>query len=166
MNGHLAEDALPPSVAQHVPTNRADPLAVRTTPIRCAVCGAGTIVGCPGCGYPIPGRVRGLPFDVPHFCVVCGEYYPWTFRGEFYATLEEILAEAPRRRGDDPARDGAMGRLHRLREGLASFEEIVRLTDEFRRLGGSDWDLAAQILRVVLPPTAVGQLDLAARFSH
>jgi hypothetical protein len=36
----------------------------------------------------------------------------------------------------------------------------------FRVLGGSDWDLAAQILRVVLPPETIARLDLSARFSH
>ena len=132
MNGHLAEDTLAASVARRVPTNRADPLAVVTTDVRCARCPAGTILGCPGCSYPIPGRLPGMPYDVPHFCVVCGEYYPWTFRGEFYATLEEI----------------------------------ARLADAFHLLGGSDWDLAAQILRVVLPADTVRRLDLAARFSH
>jgi hypothetical protein len=166
MNGHLAEEALPPSVARHVPTNRADPLAVQTTPVRCAVCSAGTIVGCPGCGYPIPGRSSGRPYAVPHFCVVCGEYYPWTFRGEFYATLDEILVEAPGLPGGAPARDGARAQLQRLRDGLASFEEVAGLTDAFRVLGGSDWDLAAQILRVVLPSATARRLDLAARFTH
>jgi hypothetical protein len=166
MNGHLAEDALPPDVARHVPTNRADPLAVATTPVRCAVCGAGTIVGCPGCGYAIPGRLAPMPYAVPHFCVVCGEYYPWTFRGEFYATLEEILEEAPRFPGDGAARQHAVVMLSRQREGLATFQEIAALSDTFRSLGGSDWDLAAQILRVVLPSETMQRLDLSARFVH
>ena len=166
MNGHLAEDALPISVARHVPTNRADPLAVRTTDTRCGVCGAGTIVGCPGCGYPIPGRLPGRPYAVPHFCVVCGEYYPWTFRGEFYATLEEILVEAPRFRGGAAARGQALALLERLGEGLAGVDDTQRLVDAFRGLGGSDWDLAAQILRVVLPVEALRRLDLSARFLH
>jgi hypothetical protein len=166
MNGHLAEDALAASVAGRVPTNRADPLAVRTTDVRCAVCGAGTILGCPGCGYPIPGRLAGMPYRVPHFCVVCGEYYPWTFRGEFYATLEEILAEAPDMPGGEDARGRALQLLGRQREGLASFEDMALLADAFRVLGGSDWDLAAQILRVVLPADTIRRLDLAARFSH
>jgi len=166
MNGHLAEDALPASVARNAPTNRADPLAVATTPVRCATCTAGTIVGCPGCGYPIPGRSPGLPYAVPHFCVVCGEYYPWTFRGEFYATLEEILVEGSPPGGDPDARSRAVAILGRQREGLASFEEMARLADAFRALGGSDWDLAAQILRVVLPAATIRRLDLTARFSH
>ena len=166
MNGHLADEALAPSVAGHVPVNRADPLAVRTTDVRCVVCGAGTILGCPGCGYPIPGRLVGLPYRVPHFCVVCGEYYPWTFRGEFYATLVEILEEAPSVAGGDDARHDALDLLERQREGLASFEDMARLADAFRVLGGSDWDLAAQILRVVLPADTIRRLDLAARFSH
>ena len=166
MNGHLAEDTLAASVARNVPTNRADPLAVATTPVRCVTCAAGTILGCPGCGYPIPGRLPGMPYDVPHFCVVCGEYYPWTFRGEFYATLEEILTEAPPPGGDPAARSPALAILGRQREGLATFEEMARLADAFRALGGSDWDLAAQVLRVVLPADAVRRLDLSARFSH
>ena len=170
MNGHLAEDALAASVARNVPTNRADPLAVTTTSVRCATCSAGTIVGCPGCGYPIPGRSPGLPSGlpsaVPHFCVVCGEYYPWTFRGEFYVTLEEILAEAPFPGDDSGTRSRTLAILGRQREGLASFEEMARLTDVLRALGGSDWDLAAQILRVVLPADTVRRLDLSARFSH
>jgi Uncharacterized protein conserved in bacteria (DUF2321) len=166
MNGHLAEDSLSASVASAVATNRADPLAVATTAVRCAVCGAGTIVGCPGCGYAIPGRLASLAYDVPHFCVVCGEYYPWRFRGEFYATLEEILEEAPRFPGGEAARHHAVGGLIRQREGLAGFEEIVALSDTFRSLGGSDWDLAAQILRVVLPAETLQRLDLSARFVH
>jgi len=166
MNGHLAEDALEPGIAASVPINRADPLGVATTSVRCAVCAAGTIVGCPGCGYPIPGRVRGLPYDVPHFCVVCGEYYPWRFRGEFYATLEEILEEAPRFPGGDPARHAALAKLARQREGLAAFEDVAALSDTFRALGGSDWDLAAQILRVVLSADTMRRLDLSARFMH
>jgi hypothetical protein len=166
MNGHLAEDSLSPAVARSVATNRADPLAVVTTPIRCVVCGAGTILGCPGCGYAIPGRGPGLPYDVPHFCVVCGEYYPWRFRGEFYATLEEILEEALRLPGGEAARHQALGVLARQREGLATFEDSAALTDTFRSLGGSDWDLAAQILRVVLPADTMARLDLSARFVH
>ena len=166
MNGHLAESSLPPSVARHVPTNRADPLAVDTTAVRCALCSAGTILGCPGCGYPIPGRLGGRRYDVPHFCVVCGEYYPWTFRGEFYATLEDILDEAPERALGGDAREVALRQLDRVREGVASFDEVTGLTDAFRRLRGSDWDLAAQILRVVLPAATAERLDLAARFVH
>ena len=166
MNGHLAEDSLAPAIASAVPTNRADPLAVTTTSVRCAVCGAGTIVGCPGCGYAIPGRLRGLAYDVPHFCVVCGEYYPWRFRGEFYGTLEEILEEAPRFPGGDASRRDALARLAEQREGLATFEQIAALSDTFRSLGGSDWDLAAQILRVVLPAETMRRLDLSARFVH
>jgi hypothetical protein len=166
MNGHLAEDALPPAIAAVVATNRADPLAVVTTSVRCEVCGAGTIVGCPGCGYAIPGRRAGLAYDVPHFCVVCGEYYPWRFRGEFYATLEEILEEAPRFPGGDGARHSALEALARQREGMAAFEQVAALSDTFRALGGSDWDLAAQILRVVLPAETIQRLDLSARFVH
>jgi hypothetical protein len=166
MNGHLAEDSLAASLARDVPTNRADPLAVTTTAVRCATCSAGTILGCAGCGYPIPGRLPGRPYAVPHFCVVCGEYYPWTFRGNFYTTLEEIIVEAPLMPGGPDARLRAIELLERQRQGLASFEENARLADVFRVLGGSDWDLAAQILRVVLPPETIGRLDLSARFSH
>ena len=166
MNGHLAEDSLAASLARDVPTNRADPLAVATTAVRCATCSAGTILGCPGCGYPIPGRLPGQPYAVPHFCVVCGEYYPWTFRGEFYATLEDIIVEAPLMPGGPEARIRALDLLEHQRQGLASFEQNARLADTFRLLGGSDWDLAAQILRVVLPPETLGRLDLSARFSH
>jgi hypothetical protein len=166
MNGHLAEDSLPATIASAVATNRADPLAVRTTPVRCAVCGAGTIVGCPGCGYAIPGRLPGLAYDVPHFCVVCGEYYPWRFRGEFYATLEEILEEAPRFPGGEAARHEAVTALATQREGLATFDQVAALSDTFRALGGSDWDLAAQILHVVLPAETIQRLDLSARFVH
>lgn len=166
MNGHLVEDALAASVAHRVPINRADPLAVVTTDVRCPTCSAGTIVGCPGCGYPIHGRLPARPFDVPHFCVVCGEYYPWQFRAEFYATLKEILAEAPALVRDPEMRTRALGLLERQREGLASLEEIAALTDLFRHLGESDWDLAAQILRVVLPAQMSRRLDLSARFVH
>src|SRR3990172_12757106 len=95
MNGHVGEERLGAWGARNVPTNRADPLAVATTSVRCVTCSAGTILGCPGCGYPIPGRLAGMPYDVPHFCVVCGGDYPWTFRGELYATLEGILTAAP-----------------------------------------------------------------------
>jgi hypothetical protein len=166
MNGHLAQDSLPASLARDVPTNRADPLAVTTTAVRCASCSAGTILGCPGCGYPIPGRLPGAAYAVPHFCVVCGEYYPWTFRGNFYATLEEIIVEAPLMPGGPDALLRAIELLERQRQGLASFEENARLADVFRVLGGSDWDLAAQILRVVLPAGTIARLDLSARFSH
>jgi len=103
---------------------------------------------------------------VPHFCVVCGEYYPWTFRGEFYATLEDILDEAAERALGGDAREVALRQLDRVREGVASFDEVTGLTDAFRRLRGSDWDLAAQILRVVLPAATAERLDLAARFVH
>ncbi len=163
MNGHLAESDLLPDAAGRAATNRADPLSVDTSPVRCAVCGAGTIVGCPGCGYPIPGRSRAPAYAVPHFCIVCGEYYPWTFRGEFYATLAEILEESGIQHEDlQPALDI----LERQREGLAASTEIRRLVETFRRLGGSDWDLAAQILTVVLPVSERHGLDLRAAFTH
>ncbi len=164
MNGHLAESSLPPSVASSVATNRADPLAVDTSDVRCATCGAGTIVGCACCGYPIPGAIPSHAYDVPHFCVVCGEYYPWTFRGEFYSTLAEILEEAPRL--DHAQAASALRLLDRQREGLASPQEVSRLAETFRSLGGSDWDLAAQILSVVLPPAERAGLDLAGAFAH
>ncbi len=164
MNGHLAGADLTPATAGTAWTNRADPLAVRTTGIACAVCGAGTIVGCPGCGYPIPGGDGPRRYDVPHFCVVCGEYYPWTFRGEFYGTLAEIIEESPRL--DHAAVRAALHSLDRPREGIASAAEIRALTDTFRSLGGSDWDLAAQILTVVLPPEQRDGLDLRGAFSH
>lgn len=166
MNGHLAEDALDAALARGAAVNRADPLAVATSGVECATCGAGTILGCPGCGYPIHGRLSRMPYDVPHFCVVCGEYYPWTFRGEFYATLAEIVAEASALEARPEVRARALELLGRQREGLASFEELAGLTGTFRSLGGSDWDLAAQILRVVLPAETVSRLDLAARFTH
>jgi hypothetical protein len=97
---------------------------------------------------------------------VCGEYYPWRFRGEFYATLEEILEETPRFPGGDIARHSALETLARQREGLAAFDQVAALSDTFRALGGSDWDLAAQILRVVLPAETIQRLDLSARFVH
>lgn len=163
MNGHLQASDLAPSVADDVATNRADPLAVRTTSVTCETCGAGTIVGCPCCGFAIPGASPPLAYDVPHFCVVCGEYYPWTFRGEFYATLAEILEESPL---DHSAVAAALRSLDRQREGLANRCEIESLTDSFRSLGGSDWDLAAQILSVVLPAADREGLDLTAAFVH
>jgi hypothetical protein len=98
--------------------------------------------------------------------VVCGEFYPWTFRGEFFATLEEILLEAPLLQRRVQKRARALAALDRQREGLATLEELAGLVDTFRGLGGSDWDLAAQILRVVLPPETASRLDLAARFMH
>jgi hypothetical protein len=166
MNGHLADGDLEAAVARGVGISRADPLAVATTDVACVICGAGTILGCPGCGYPIPGRRPALRYDVPHFCVVCGEFYPWTFRGEFFATLEEILLEAPLLQRRVQKRARALAALDRQREGLATLEELAGLVDTFRGLGGSDWDLAAQILRVVLPPETASRLDLAARFMH
>ncbi|HEY6058577.1 MAG TPA: DUF2321 domain-containing protein [Candidatus Limnocylindrales bacterium] len=168
MNGHLVESDLSPAAAGPAAINRADPLAVATTPVHCQVCHAGTIVGCPGCGYPIPGR-RGAGSvdmatldDVPHFCIVCGEYYPWTFRAEFYATLAEIVEEA----GLEPAsRKPLLETLARQREGLATGADVEWLVDGFSRLGGSDWDLAAQILAVVLPPRLRRGLDLRGAFA-
>jgi hypothetical protein len=163
MNGHLADADLAPSIAADVATNRADPLSVRTTSVSCGTCGAGTIVGCPCCGFPIPGKTPPLAYDVPHFCVVCGEYYPWTFRGEFYTTLADILEESELAHVDVAA---ALRSLDRQREGLATRAEIDSLTATFRSLGGSDWDLAAQILSVVLPAADREGLDLAAAFVH
>ncbi len=163
LNGHVIESDLTPDTAGHAATNRADPLAVDTTPVRCPVCGTGSIVGCACCGYPIPGHRRDRDRAVPHFCIVCGEYYPWTFRGEFYATLEEILEES----GTSHASLGpSLEILGRQREGLASPAEIRTLVETFRGLGGSDWDLAAQILAVVLPPGIRRDLDLRAAFVH
>ena len=161
LNGHLAEAELEPDVASAAPTNRADPLAVATG-VACGTCGSGTIVGCPGCGYPIPGAEGRLAYRVPHFCVVCGEYYPWTFLGEFYATLAEILEESPRLRH---GAHEALILLDRQRDGRATADEIGRLTNTFRGLGGSDWDLAAQILAVVLPSDRRAALDLRGAFS-
>jgi hypothetical protein len=99
---------------------------------------------------------------VPHFCVVCGEYYPWTFLGEFYATLAEILEESPRL---GSAAHDAVALLERQRNGQATSMDIGRLTETFRSLGGSDWDLAAQILAVVLPADRRAGLDLRGTFS-
>ena len=161
MNGHLAEASLDPAVAAGAPTNRADPLAVRTSGLPCPECGAGTILACPGCGYPIPGAQAGRAYLVPHFCVVCGEYYPWTFLGEFYATLAEIIEESPRI--GITAHD-ALRLLDRQREGLASPDDVARLASTFRGLGGSDWDLAAQILAVVLSRERRAGLDLRGTF--
>lgn len=163
LNGHLAEADLSPLAAGHAATNRADPLAVDTTAVTCEVCGAGTIVGCAGCGYPIPGRAASRTYAVPHFCIVCGEYYPWTFRNEFYATLAEILEESDL---DHSAVDRAMLVVGRLRDGLASSGEIRTLVETFRGLGGSDWDLAAQILAVALPAAERRDVDLRAAFTH
>ena len=148
LNGHHRASDVNLREALHAPPNRADPLSVPTG-AACATCGAGTIVACPCCGYPIPAPTTGRASDVPHFCVVCGEYYPWTFLGEFYATLSEILEEAPRLA--DPSRYAALLRLERQRQGMAGRDEIAGLTATFRSLGGSDWDLAEQILAVVLP---------------
>ena len=148
LNGHLRATDVDLREALDAPTNRADPLAVRTG-AACPTCGAGTIVACPCCGYPIPSPSTGRASDVPHFCVVCGEYYPWTFLGEFYATLAEILEESGRLA--DRPRHEALARLDRQRQGLAGRDEVAGLTDTFRSLGGSDWDLAEQILAVVLP---------------
>jgi hypothetical protein len=164
LNGHLVSTDLLPAVAAGAPTNRADPLAVRTG-VPCEDCGAETIVACPGCAYPIPGADGSRPWRVPHFCVVCGEYYPWTFLGEFYATLAEILEESPRLHADPPAAHAALALLDRQREGAASSAEVARLTDTFRSLGGTDWDLAAQILTVVLPAERRAGLDLRGAFS-
>ncbi len=163
LNGHVVESDLTPEVAGRAATNRADPLAVDTTPVRCPVCRAGTIVGCACCGYPIPGHPRDSDRAVPHFRIVCGEYYPWTFRGEFYTTLEEILEESGVEHGTlQPSLDI----LARQREGLASSAEVRDLVETFRALGGSDWDLAAQILAVVLPAGVRRDLDLRAAFVH
>lgn len=164
MHGHLVAADLPPSAALGAATNRADPLAVATTDVACPTCAAGTILACPGCGYPIPGATPPLAYDVPHFCVVCGEYYPWTFRGEFYATLAEILEGSARL--DLTGAHEALHLLERQQEGLATLDETRRLTQTFRALGGSDWDLAAQILQVVLSPEERAPLDLRAAFSH
>lgn len=156
MNGHLVDARLEPPAVADVATNRADPLAVRTTSLACPTCGAGTILGCPGCGYPIPGERPAGRYAVPHFCIVCGEFYPWTFRGEFYATLAEILEESP---SLDPAkREHGLASLDRLREGLAGSAEVRRLAATFAALGGTDAQLAGEILDVVL----TGRADLAA----
>jgi hypothetical protein len=161
MNGHLAESSLDPGVAVGAPTNRADPLSVSTSGVTCRDCGAGTILACPGCGYPIPGAGPVRPYLVPHFCVVCGEYYPWTFLAEFYATLAEIIEESPRigRQAHQ-----ALRLLERQRQGHATRADVETLADAFRGLGGSDWDLAAQILTVVLPPDRRAGLDLRGAF--
>ncbi len=164
LNGHLLAADLDPDRARGAATNRADPLAVATSGVPCPTCGAGTILGCPGCGYPIPGATPTLSYGVPHFCVVCGEYYPWTFRAEFYVTLAEILEESSRL--DEGAVHDALGILDRQRDGLARPDETDRLTETFRALGGSDWDLAAQILQVVLAPRQRARLDLRGTFSH
>lgn len=161
LNGHLLDAHVAPHLAVGAPTNRADPLAVTTTGATCAECGGGTILACPGCGYPIPGAETDRPYRVPHFCVVCGEYYPWTFLGEFYATLAEILEESPRL--GHGAHD-ALALLDRQRDGRASSHDIRRLTETFRSLGGSDWDLASQILAVVLPAHRRAGLDLRGTF--
>jgi hypothetical protein len=161
LNGHLMSADLPPELAAGAPTNRADPLGVATPGEPCDVCGSGTILACPGCGYASPGAAGGRPYLVPHFCVVCGEYYPWTFLGEFYATLTEILEESPRL---GTAAHEPLSLLDRQRDGRASDAEIRRLTDTFRSLGGSDWDLAAQILAVVLPAERRRGLDLRGAF--
>jgi len=162
LNGHLVATDLPPSAAAGAPTNRADPLAVPTGE-PCPTCDAGTIVACPGCGWPIPANERRRAAVVPHFCVVCGEYYPWTFLAEFYGTLAEILEESPRL-SRSSARD-ARALLESQRDGRATSAEVRSLTDIFRRLGGSDWDLAAQILAVVLPADRRAGLDLRGAFS-
>jgi hypothetical protein len=148
LNGHLRPGEVDPREARGAPTNRADPLAVPTG-VPCSTCGAGTIVACPCCGYPIPAPITGRATDVPHFCVVCGEYYPWTFLGEFYATLAEILEESPRLSAGP--RHAALAALERQRQGLADRPEVAALSATFRSLGGSDRDLAEQILAVVLP---------------
>ena len=163
LNGHVAVADLAPAIARSVPTNRADPLAVSTPGPRCATCAAGTILGCPGCGYPIPGAEPGRAWLVPHFCIVCGEYYPWTFLGEFYVTLTEIIEESARM--PPAAAHDARGLLDRQRQGVASRVEVERLAGAFRSLGGSDWDLAAQILAVVLPAERRRGLDLRGAFS-
>lgn len=150
LNGHLLAADLDPDRARGAATNRADPLAVATSGVPCPTCGAGTILGCPGCGYPIPGATPTLPYGVPHFCVVCGEYYP--------------MEESPQL--DEGAVHDALGILDRQRDGLARPDETDRLTETFRALGGSDWDLAAQILQVVLAPEQRARLDLRGAFSH
>lgn len=164
LNGHLVTAGLPSLVAAGAPTNRADPLAIPTGET-CPTCGAGTIVACPGCAWPIPSAAPGGPRAgaVPHFCVVCGEYYPWTFLAEFYGTLAEILEESPRLAA--AAAHHALALLDRQRDGRADDAEVRALTDTFRSLGGSDWDLAAQILTVVLPADRRTGLDLRGAFS-
>jgi hypothetical protein len=162
LNGHLVAADLPAEVAAGAPTNRADPLAI-VTGEPCPTCGVGTIVACPGCGWPIPAGAGRRASTVPHFCVVCGEYYPWTFLAEFYATLAEILEESPLLAAV-PAHE-ALELLDRQRDGRASDDEVRSLTDTFRGLGGSDWDLAAQILGVVLPAHRRAGLDLRGAFS-
>jgi hypothetical protein len=162
LNGHLIAADLPASVAAGAPTNRADPLAIPTGE-PCPTCGAGTIVACPGCGWPIPSGSGRRASVVPHFCVVCGEYYPWTFLAEFYATLAEILEESPRL-GHAPT-TAALALLDRQRDGRASDADVRSLADTFRGLGGSDWDLAAQLLGVVLSADRRAGLDLRGAFS-
>ena len=44
-------------------------------------CGAATITQCPDCQTPIRGYYRmsgSLSYDVPSFCINCGQPYPWT----------------------------------------------------------------------------------------
>ncbi len=157
MNGHLLDSSLPIDQLDAIDVNRADPLSIRTSSTRCATCGAGSIVGCPCCGFPIPGEYPSLAYAVPHFCIVCGEFYPWTFRGEFYGTLAEILEETPRL--DESAREHALAQLARLREGLAEPAELAALESTFAGLGGSDAQLAGEILDVVIPARAVARLS-------
>ena len=47
----------------------------------CEKCGASTITKCQDCNAPIRGYYRGSMsggYDVPSFCINCGQPYPWT----------------------------------------------------------------------------------------
>jgi len=50
----------------------------------CTTCGAKTIIKCPKCNGPIPGKMQntgaailGPPPCAPEFCQHCGEEFPW-----------------------------------------------------------------------------------------
>ena len=47
----------------------------------CAKCGAATITQCPECKAPIRGYYRdsgSITYEVPSFCINCGQPYLWT----------------------------------------------------------------------------------------
>ena len=47
----------------------------------CERCGSATITNCLECNFPIRGSYWGsmsLTYDIPSFCINCGQSYPWT----------------------------------------------------------------------------------------
>ena len=47
----------------------------------CERCGSATITNCPDCNSPIRGSYWGSMsggYDVPSFCINCGQPFPWT----------------------------------------------------------------------------------------